>query len=100
MNGLLYSLHELVDYAENDSDSALSEKTDDLLLQWNKSSGTLHSLVMHEGMDDLEEDITALPHIIEHSDRDEFKRKCIEAINRIENLLNAEKLNFENVLKI
>jgi hypothetical protein len=53
---------------------------------------------MHEGMDDVEENITALPLILKHSDREEFKNKCIEAINQIENLLNAEKLIPENIL--
>lgn len=97
MNGLLYSVEEIIDCAETYSDTALNKKTEDLLAQWEKSSVILHSLVMHEGMDELEEDITALPMIIEHSDRDEFKNKCIEAINQIMNLLNAEKIKIENI---
>ena len=98
MNGLLFSLDSLIDTAQTDSEDELARKTDEILFQWHKSSGILHSLVMHEGMDDVEENITALPLILEHSDREEFKIKCIEAINQIENLLNAEKLNFENIL--
>lgn len=98
MNGLLYSVEEIIDSAETDPDEILNKKTEDLLRQWEKSSVILHSLVMHEGMDELEENITALPMILEHADRDEFKNKCIEAINRIMNLLNAEKINIENVL--
>ena len=97
MNTLLYSLEEITDCAETCSDEELSKKTEDLLRQWKKSSVILHSLVMHEGMDELEEDIIALPMIIEHSDRDEFKIKCIEAVNRIKNLLNAEKIKIENI---
>lgn len=98
MNALLQSLQSVVDSAESDSDEAVLKKTEDLIALWNKSSGILHSLVMHEGMDDVEENITALPLLLEHSDREEFKIKCIEAINRIENLINAEKLNLENIL--
>lgn len=98
MNALLQSLQSVVDSAESDSDEVLSEKTDELIALWNESSGVLHSLVMHEGMDDVEENITALPLLLEHSDREEFKNKCIESINQIENLLNAEKLNLENIL--
>ncbi len=98
MNDLLLSLDSLIDTAQTDSDDELIKKTDEILSQWEKSSGILHSLVMHEGMDAVEENITALPLILEHSDREEFKSKCIEAINQIENLLNAEKLNLENVL--
>lgn len=98
MNALLQSLQSVVDSAESDSDEAVLKKTEELLALWNKSSGILHSLVMHEGMDDVEENITALPLLLEHSDREEFKIKCIEAINRIENLINAEKLNLENIL--
>ena len=98
MNALLQSLQSVVDSAESDSDEAVLKKTEELLALWNKSSGILHSLVMHEGMDDVEENITALPLLLEHSDREEFKIKCIEAINRIKNLINAEKLNLENIL--
>ncbi len=98
MNRLLSSLNVIIDSAETDTEEVLTEKTEALLLQWHKSSGVLHSLVMHEGMDNVEENITALPLILEHSDREEFKSKCIEAINQIENLLNAEKLSFENIL--
>lgn len=98
MNALLHSVEEIIDCAETDSDIILNKKTEDLLRQWEKSSVILHSLVMHEGMDELEEDITALPMIIEHSDREEFKIKCIEAINQITNLLNAEKVKIENIL--
>lgn len=98
MNALLQSLQSVVDSAESDSDEDVLKKTEELLALWNKSSGILHSLVMHEGMDDVEENITALPLLLEHSDREEFKIKCIEAINRIENLINAEKLNLENIL--
>lgn len=98
MNSLLYSIEAIIDTADSDSDEELSKKTKNLLVQWQKSSVILHSLVMHEGMDELEEDITSLPIIIEHSDRKEFKSKCIEAINQIENLLNAEKIRIENIL--
>ncbi len=98
MNRLLSSLNSLVDTAQTGSEDELAKKTDEVLIQWENSSKILHSLVMHEGMDNVEENITALPLILEHSDRDEFKSKCIEAINQIENLLNAEKLSFENIL--
>ena len=98
MNVLMQSLSDVVDSAESDSDEVLSEKTDELIMLWKESSGIMHSLVMHEGMDDIEENITALPLILEHSDREEFKSKCIEAINQIENLINAEKLKLENIL--
>ncbi len=98
MNNLSDSLNELINCAETCNDSELYEKTKKTVAQWKNASGILHSLVMHEGMDEIEENITALPLIIVHSDRDEFKIKCIEAINRIENLLNAEKLNLENIL--
>ena len=98
MNALLHSLEEIIDISETEPDKILTEKVDLLLGQWQESSVILHSLVMHEGMDELEEDITALPMIIKHSDRDEFRIKCIEAINQIKNLLNSEKIQIENIL--
>ncbi len=98
MSGLLYSINEIIDKVDTDSDEALRKRTDLLLAEWKKSSVFLHSLVMHDGMDELEENITALPMIIEHSERDDFKKKCIEAVNQIENLMNAEKIKIENIL--
>lgn len=98
MNSLASMLDIIIDCTETADDHELIEKTEKLIAQWHESSGILHSLVMHEGMDDVEENITALPHILEHSDREEFRNKCIEAINQIENLLNSEKLKLENIL--
>lgn len=98
MDKLSASLNELVDCSETCSDAELAEKTDMLLSQWNSSSRLLHSLVIHEGMDELELNITALPLIIEHSEREEFRLKCIEAINQIQSLTLAEKLSLENIL--
>ena len=75
MDKLSASLNELVDCSETCSDAELAEKTDMLLSQWSSSSRLLHSLVIHEGMDELELNITALPLIIEHSEREEFRLK-------------------------
>ena len=97
MDSLLRTIDGLIDFSESCTDKELEEKTEILLSEWKSSSKLLHSLVMHEGMDELEEDITSLPLIIEHSDREEFRKKCIEAINQIKNLINAEKINIENV---
>lgn len=97
MEGLLTTLDTIIQCAESDTESELMLKTENLLLQWQKSSGVLHSLVMHDGMDDFEENITSLPLVLRYSDREEYKNKCIEAVNKIENLLNSEKLNFENI---
>lgn len=98
MSSLSDSLNELISCSESCSDSELSEKTDELLARWTASSRLLHSLVIHEGMDELERNITALPLIIEHSEREEFRLKCIEAVNQIKSLTLAEKLSLENIL--
>lgn len=98
MDGLLYSINEIINNVDTDSDEALHERTDFLIAKWKKSSVFLHSIVMHDGMDELEENITALPMMIEHSNRDEFKKKCIEAVNQIKNLMNTEKIKIENIL--
>ncbi len=92
------SLNEIVECAESCSDELLKEKIDALLSQWEHSSVLLHSLILHEGMDQLEQNITALPLLAEYSDRDELQKSCIEAINQIKNLSEAEKLSIENIL--
>lgn len=98
MNALLQSLQSVLDSVESDSDEVLHQKTDELIALWNKSSGILYSLVMHQSINGIEENITALPLILKHSGREEFKSKCIESINQIKNLLNSEKLNLQNIL--
>lgn len=92
------SLNEIVEFAEYCSDELLKEKIDALLSQWEHSSVLLHSLILHEGMDQLEQNITALPLLAEYSDRNELQKSCIEAINQIKNLSEAEKLSVENIL--
>ncbi len=98
MNSLCESLNSLIQISEENNVNKLKKETQLLVDEWNRSSELLHSLVVHEGMDELEESITALPLILEHSEIDEFKNKCIEAINIIGNLIQAEKVNIGNIL--
>lgn len=98
MEMLEKSLEELIVCAEKSSDEEIKKETENLSIQWESSSKLLHSLVVHEGMDDLEETITSLPLILEHSTKEEFKTTCIEAINLIRNLTESEKLNIGNIL--
>lgn len=98
MEFLAYSLENLIELSADSSDEALKDETQKLMIKWNNSSKLLHSLVVHEGMDELEETITALPLILTHSTKEEFTSKCIEAVNIIKNLIESEKLNIGNVL--
>lgn len=98
MEKLLHSLEDLIVCAESGSDKETKAQTENLTAEWESSSKLLHSLVVHEGMDDLEETITSLPLILEHSTKEEFKKACIEAINLIKNLTESEKLNIGNIL--
>lgn len=98
MEKLEKSLETLIICAEKSSDEETKKETEKLYTEWEKSSKLLHSLVVHEGMDDLEETLTSLPLLLEHSTKEEFKRACIEAINLIRNLTESEKLNIGNIL--
>lgn len=97
LNSLSASIDRLVDISETASDKTLSEETEKVLAEWEEASKFLHSFVLHEGMDTIEQNITSLPMLITHSDRLTFRNKCIEAINQIENLLNSEKISIENI---
>ena len=98
MSSLEHSLKKLVLCVEKGTNEELKKETDNLYAEWENSSKLLHSLVMHEGMDDLEETITSLPIILKHSTKEEFKSTCIEAINLIRNLTESEKINIGNIL--
>lgn len=91
-------LNGLITVAESASENELHEETEKIVFQWEKSSGMLRSIVLHEGVDELERKIIALPQIAEHSGREEMKICCIEAINLIKNLKACEKISLENVL--
>lgn len=98
MGGLEKQLEDLVICAQNGSDDEIKSQTEKLTAEWKSSSELLHSLVVHEGMDDLEETITSLPLLLEHSTKEEFIKACIEAINLIKNLTESERLNIGNIL--
>ncbi len=100
MEYFLKDIEALIIYSEKASDEILEEETGKVVKDWNDSSAFLHSLVAHEGMDELEKIITSLPLLIEHSDREEFRNECIKAVNQINNLIDSEKLNIGNVLFI
>lgn len=100
MKLFLESIENLIVYSEKSTDKALKKETQKLVDAWNDSSAFLHSLVAHEGMDELEKSITSLPLLLEHSDREEFINECIKAVNQINNLIDSERLNIGNVLFI
>ena len=91
------SLENLIVYSEKSDDKFLENETRKVVEAWYESSAFLHSLVAHEGMDELERSITSLPLLIRHSDREEFRNECIRAVNQIENLIDSEKINIGNV---
>jgi hypothetical protein len=97
LNSLNDSIEHLIDVSQSSSDEILKEETSKVLSEWEKASSFLHSFVLHEGMDILEQNITSLPLLIEHSDRLTFRNKYIEAMTQIENLLNSEKISLENI---
>ena len=94
------AIKHLISYSEKSSDEKLEEETRKVVDAWYDSSAFLHSLVAHEGMDELEKSITSLPLLLEHSDREEFRNECIRAVNQINNLIDSERLNIGNVLVI
>jgi hypothetical protein len=93
-------LENLIVYSEKTDTEILKKETEKVVDLWYASSAFLHSLVAHEGMDELEKSITSLPLLIEHSDREEFRNECIRAVNQINNLIDSERLNIGNVLFI
>jgi len=94
------SLESLIVYSEKSDDEFLENETRKVVEAWYDSSAFLHSLVAHEGMDELEKSITSLPLLIRHSDREEFRNECIRALNQIDNLIDSERINIGNVLYI
>ena len=98
MNRFEKSLNELIDISDRCTDKTLAEQAEKIVLRWNETADMLRSIVLHNGIDELGRNISSLLQIIEHSDREEMKIKCIEAITLIKNLKDCEKISFENVL--
>ncbi len=100
MEEFSYALRSLISYSEKSDNEKLKEETLKVVNAWYDSSAFLHSLVAHEGMDELEKSITSLPLLLEHSDREEFRNECINAVNQINNLVDSERLSIGNILVI
>ena len=98
MSVLENELNGLVDISDKVSEKELLGRAEELAVKWEKSSGLLRSIVLHDGVDELGRSISSLPQMIEHSGKDEMKKICIEAINMIENLRECEKIRIENIL--
>lgn len=98
MDYLEASLNGLINLSESCTDEKLAEETEKIVFQWQNASSLLHSVVLHDGIDELEKKIISLPSIIEHSGREELRTECIEALSIIKILESGEKINFENVL--
>lgn len=90
-------MNKLILLAEN-SGEKLGEETESVVSQWRESSALLRCVAAHDGIDELERIITSLPELLECSDKEEFKIRCIEAKNLIKNLKSCEKIRLENVL--
>ena len=79
-------------------DTELTERTQKIADSWELHGDFLHSVFVHEGIDELEMLITSLPMVLERSGKDELIAKCVEGINLIKNLKSCEKFAVENVL--
>ncbi len=100
MENFSFAINNLIVCSQNSTDEKLEKETRKVVDAWYDSSAFLHSLVAHEGMDELEKSITSLPLLLKHSDREEFRKECIKAVNEINNLIDSERLNIGNVLVI
>lgn len=100
MNALSSSLERLLEVSKGGDTEAVSLELQNVFSVWEKASNVLHALVMHESVTELEQSINVLPDILEHGETEEFRLKCIEALSQIKNLVGAEKLSWENILKI
>ncbi len=97
---LTASLEKLLEVSQYGDDDDVSRELENVISAWESASKVLHALVMHDAMDEVEQSITALPQILKHAERDEFRQKCIEALSQTKNLVSAERLSWENILKI
>lgn len=91
-------LNELIVISKTCSDEELIEETEKIVFSWNGSIGILRSVVLHEGIDELNRNISSLSQIVKYLDREQMREKCIEAINQIASLKSCEKISFENIL--
>lgn len=100
-----YVFESRMNYFENEllllldvPDTELTERTQKIAESWEKHGDFLHSVFIHEGIDELEMLITSLPLILEYSGKEELVKKCVDGVNLIKNLKSCEKFAVENVL--
>lgn len=98
MESFIADIEKIIDECDKKPTEEIIKSAEKTAEKWHETDDLLHSLVVHEGMDELEEIITSLPEIAKHSGIDEMKIKCVEAVNIIRNLLESERLSIGNVL--
>ena len=100
MESFIADIEKIIEECDKKSTEEIIKYAEKTAEKWHKTDDLLHSLVVHDGMDDLEEIITSLPEIAKHSGIEELKAKCVEAVNIIRNLLESERLSIGNVLQL
>jgi len=85
------------EYNNNKSNRAL-ELTKEVSKEWSKVTSPMDTLLLHEGVEKIEMNLSKLAIYIEEDDRTGFYTTCKELKNQLSNLRKSEIPNIENII--
>lgn len=94
---LTVPLTEIIDYAESEDTEAAREKTEEMLILWEKIHGRIEALVPHAETDELEEIVKSLPIYAETGNMERLRERAEIAVNRLEHIIQNEQPLFSNI---
>lgn len=64
---------------------------------WQRSKKTLHILLVHRTMDEIEININSLEEYLKAGDTEALREACTQALMQVENLRDAGRVTIENI---
>lgn len=90
-------LYEICETAKNNEKDAAVKKTDQLILHWEESHGTIEAFVNHSETDKLEETIKNLPIYAQQGNMERLEQQADLAIDELRQIIRSEKPLISNI---
>lgn len=90
-------LNEICRIAKSNEKDVAIKKTDELILHWEESHGTIEAFVNHSETDKLEETIKNLPIYAQQGNMERLEQQADLAIDELRQIIRSEKPLISNI---
>ena len=90
-------LYEICETAKNNEKDVAVKKTDQLIMHWEESHGTIEAFVNHSETDKLEETIKNLPIYAQQGNMERLEQQADLAIDELRQIIRSEKPLISNI---